>query len=588
MYSKEYENFLIPKTLLQNEFLDNMRSSTLHAFNFKITNVKPGDEVELVYSYKTLTENNRVFFHSLLPKQNLSLSVSYATNEVYFFDFFNNAQPTLMPKADNESKERTYVWEMKNLPAYKNEVNSRPHTNLPYFTYYYHYRDFGKLKSNGDYEQFLPYIWEAYYRRYVNYVEKGFKIDYSRNEQLSKRFFNRPDKNTMTLNRFFESRTANIPDTFLIKRFMSIHNHITDSFNYDNDKEWFKEGFMKVKNISKVIDDKTLHNVSRTRLYYEMASRLRDDFYITMLADKRIENTDLNKYKPMIRWKYFYVIPYQGSYFFFYPKLDRFGHYANEMPFYNENNITFLIPQAIPDSSTWHEHTIISFPRTATPYSSIADNVRTSQILVNVNTQRNQADFATRVELKGQYSTLTRGFYQYESKDPLVSENYYHKIWEIPGCVKPDSVNVTENSKDFPFAYHFTAYYQTDKLLTKNQDGSFSIHLKDLLRFITEKNLDTTKRITDFYPDFIGQDTYKYYFKFDHAITVSNAEEINFEEKNSFGALRIQVMNAQPNVILLESKLVVNAERVAATSITEVAWLCNVLDKLDQRSLVIK
>lgn len=587
MSTKEYEHFLVPKYLLQKDYLDIMRSQNIHSFEFKIQNLKPGDELELTYSYKTLVENNRVFFNSALPKQNYQLNISYASNEVYMFDFFNDANPDISPDSENRGRLRTYTWKRQHIPAYTFEPNGRPYADLPFISYYYHFRDFGKLKSNGDYEKLFPYVWEAYYRKYVNYVEKGFKRGYSNDGKLSKRFFNRPDRNTLALNRFFEACNAGIPDTFFLKQMMNVHDFITDSFTYNDDKKWFEGGY-RLLQIGDAVEDKVMHNISRTRLYYEMASRLRDDFFITMLCDKRVETLDINKYRPLISWRYFYVVPFSGSYFYFYPKHERFGYHTNEMPFYYENNVSFLIPQSVPDSGSWHEYAMISFPRTVTPKSTVADNVRNTNVLVNISTSDLKASFDAKVELKGQYSTLTRGYYKYKSTDATLNENYFRQVWQIPGCAKPDNMTFTNESKEFPFTFNISCSYKSDKFISKNADGSYAIDLAGLTKYVIYENLDSTKRLTDFYPDFSGQDSYKYYLKFDTDVTLLNAQEINLEEKNSFGALRINVVNVQPNIIMLETKFVTNSEKVESEKFSDVVRLFNAAEKLNKQKLLVK
>lgn len=588
MSTKEYEHFLVPRYLLQKDYIDIMLSQPVHAFQFKLENLQPGDEVELVYSYKTLTANNRIFFNNALPKQNFDLSISYASNEVYMFDFFNGANPDISPDAENNNRLRTYNWKRKYVEAYTFEDGSRPHLELPFVSYYYHYRDFGKMTSTGDYEKLYPYVWEAYYRKYVNYIEKGFKRGYSSDGKLAKRFFTRPDKNTLALNRFFESRTEGVADTFFLKQMMNVHDFITDSFTYNDDKKWLEGESFRLMHLGDAVGDQVLHNISRTRLYFEMASRLRDDFFITMLCDKRVEALDANKYKPLISWRYFYVVPFKGSYFYFYPKHDRYGYHTNEMPFFYENNVSFLIPQAVPDSGSWHNFAIISFPLTVTPSSSVADNVRNTNVLVNISTTDLKANFDAKVELKGQYSTLTRGYYKYSSTDPTLNENYFRQVWEIPGCAKPDSLQFTNESKEFPFTFNISCTYRSDKFISKNVDGSYALDLTGLAKYIIDEKLDSTKRLTNFYPDFMGQDSYKYFLKFDKDVALLNAQEINFEEKNSFGALRINIVNAQPNIIMLETKFVVNSEKVENEKFSDVVRLFNAVEKLNTQKLVIK
>ena len=100
--------------------------------------------------------------------------------------------------------------------------------------------------------------------------------------------------------------------------------------------------------------------------------------------------------------------------------------------------------------------------------------------------------------------------------------------------------------------------------------------------------MDTLNRHLDFYPDFVSQDAFKYFIKFDKPVTIVNAADFNREEKNSFGALKINIVNAQPDVIMIESKLVVNSEKVEAKNIGEVGRLFSAIENLNQKKLVLK
>ncbi len=604
-YSKELEHFIDPSGLAQTEtFAPVLRSefsakaslnrllnpinTDLYAFGFEIKNIKPGDEVEVYMTYMVYDKSRAIFLNGNLPKQNYQLDFSYDNKDVYVLNFFNDALPENQTEKTIVGIKRNFLWKRKNLVAIANEPGSRAHESLPYFSYYKHEQNYGILKPNGDYEQLLPYSWEAVYLQYVNYVDKGFKRSFSSDGKLAKRFFSRPDKNTVTLNNFFDSVTKNIPDTSLFKRFDAVHKAVVNNFEYDDDRFAFNDNVENNENIGKYIKNYTLRNMSRQRFYNEMALRLRNDFYLALLCDKRIEKIDFKNYSPINHWRYYFVVVDKSNPFYFYPKHHRFGLYANEMPFYLEDCSTFLIPQAEPDSNTWRQNIHATFYAIRTPYSSLLDNMRTSNVLVNVNTQSFTATFEAKVELKGQFSTMQRGCYMYHYSDATVNPEYNKRICDLPYPVTVDSIVFDSQLEEFPFTSNMHIKYSTKNFIKPLADGGYQLNIAGLCQHIIYHDLDTTNRQLDFYSDFVSQDGFKYFIKFDKPITVVNAADFNKEEKNSFGALKINIVNAQPDVVMIEAKLVVSAEKTEAKNIGDVARIFYAIEKLNNGALLVK
>jgi len=183
---------------------------------------------------------------------------------------------------------------------------------------------------------------------------------------------------------------------------------------------------------------------------------------------------------------------------------------------------------------------------------------------------------------------MTRAYYKYQYVDSTVNPTYHKRICDLPYTTKVDSVIFDSQQEEFPFTSNIRVKYSTNNFVKPLADGGYEINLAGLCNHIIYENLDTANRHLDYYPDFVSQDAFKYFLKFDKPVTVVNAGDFNKEEKNNFGALKIKIVNAQPDVIMIESKLVVSSEKVEAKNIGDVGRLFSAIEKLNKGKLILK
>ena len=267
---------------------------------------------------------------------------------------------------------------------------------------------------------------------------------------------------------------------------------------------------------------------------------------------------------------------------YIYPKKSKYGYYLNEIPFYFENTQARLVN--INDYRNY-ETPIKEESRLITlPNSSIKDNIRRSNILVNINLGTLSTIFKAKIYLSGQYSTLMRGLYQCNHKDKSINKLYQQKIWELNKEVNLINEETKVISKEFPFPTEVNTQYSFKNLLEVNKD-TFSLNLKGWFNHVIYKDFNIKYRHLDFYPDFCGQDSYVYYLKFNKNIKLLSSFK-NMDIQNDFGELKFSVEQTQANAVKISSFFTVKNSVIAVDKIETVKEIYDKIQNMNNSYLV--
>ena len=202
------------------------------------------------------------------------------------------------------------------------------------------------------------------------------------------------------------------------------------------------------------------------------------------------------------------------------------------------------------------------------PINSFSDNMRTNTVLVNINTSSKSVNFDAKIDLSGQYSTMIRGLYKNEYVDKTINRLYNKKIWELNEKSILQKKEVKIINREFPFDAEITAQYQANTILTKTGD-TINLNLTNWFNHIIFPNFDTTGRQMDFYPDFVGKDTYIYTLQFDKNMKLAS-EFQDIKIVNEFGQLSISVEKVSSNSYKLTSTFSTIANKVSKEKIQSV------------------
>ena len=88
-------------------------------------------------------------------------------------------------------------------------------------------------------------------------------------------------------------------------------------------------------------------------------------------------------------------------------------------------------------------------------------------------------NFNAKVNLSGQFSTMTRGYYLYQHIDSNVNPLYHRRICDINNSVSIKKCLVQKVIPDYPFAAYIQANYASNKIIDKTADKTYSINLEN-------------------------------------------------------------------------------------------------------------
>ena len=550
--------------------------STFYKWNFVIENLEPGDELQLDYSYEgsyTLQPSNKIYFNSIFPKENFKLTFreAYASNKMIICHNGAEISKTLTNK-NSATKSRDYIFLAKNIKGGIDEVGARPVVDQPYISFYDHHMEFVKENTNSVPNTPLAYPWFIFLAKNLNYQMDNLKI------HLLKQ-----DKTTLAINHYFNGIKEVNPNSNLPLLMSMIHHDINENFKYQDDVNYFDGLDNRLERLGQHVEEKKLRYMSRLRFYSELFLRLDTSYYLGFIGDKRTDLIDIEKFEPISLQSEYFAVPFANTYIYYYPKGNRFGYETNEFPFYHEGATIELADQHLPVRYKTDVIPNITYPVAITPSSTSTDNSRKTSGMATISISNSKMNYAGKTILKGQYSTLIRGYYLFGSRDTTVNPKYFEAFNGLKPLTKDSSIIKNNVSTSYPFEASFNVKFIEDNFLTKEPSGSFSFNLEGWFNEITENNFVAKNRQLDYYPDFKSQDTHKFYLKFDEPIQLDSSSMASDTIKNSFGYYLINVEQKDANSMMVSSEFVVSAEKVSAENAIDVENIFNAINTLNKK-----
>jgi hypothetical protein len=555
------------------------RYGTFQKFIYHIGNLEIGDEVNIEYSYLIPYFENfatlssmRLFFHGDVLKQNYQLTLKLHATLNHDINYYNNGNPDSVYTIDNK---KVYFWNKTNLQGCLHEDGGRPYLSLPYLIF--------TIKPNGLFYT-LPYSFEErYYPFYALYSYKREKnhlnIAKTVSQGVNIRQYNLIDD-------FIASQTRDIKgDSLGYVKLMKIQTTIAEDFKFDNDVSSFKNDDVFDPTMGEDLIGRALQDISRYDTYVALIMKLGLNYFTAYLCDNRMGEISNQYFAPMLDSDYLFgIILPNNTMHYLYPKKSRFGYYLNEVPFYFENSKARLV--SLNDYRTLKDPVNEGLRQSTLPGSQINDNVRTSNIMVRISLDTLTAFFDARINLSGQYSTLTRGLYQYDYKDETINESYSRKIFELNDKVRKVSQETKITNREFPYPAVVKVRYRAGNLLKKSGD-TIALDLGKWFNHIIYSDLDTSNRQLDFYPDFCGKDTYTYFIQFDKNIRLISAIE-HTAIQNELGELVLNAEQVGPDAVKITSFFATTNSRVPANKIAGVKRIYDKISEMNNSRLLLK
>ena len=522
-------------------------------FIYQIEDLKVGDILTVKYKYKVPYQDSfyqlscfRIFFNSDIPKQNYQLNISHNPELFFQTEYMNSTQPDTIIKTE---KSTSYQWKRNDLFGCIDEPGARPYLSLPHVTFSPMSYDLYYTVGRSFEPRFTPF-----YTLYAMAREERHKpITLSVIQGVNTSQY-------LQIRRFVKQQSEEFKDDTLgIRKMQKIHQTITDEFSYRDNMEFFTREDTRDPKLGDQIGSKILRDLSRNDLYLAMMLELDLNYCTTYLSDNRTGVMSDNFFSPMYDSDFLYSSFYSnGEVSFFYPKRARYGYYMNELPFYFENTRARVVhlTDYIKREGMINEE----FIQVYTPISPGSSNIRNTRIAVNIDLEKLTTEFNTQVYLSGQFSTMTRGLYQYDHLQEKVNPLYNKKVWEINSQVELNNHDISIETKEPPFTARVKAKYLADDLIAKD-DKIYSLSLENWFNHIISTDLSAKNRQMDYYPDFSNRDSYIYFIKFD--------QEIELSEKFTPITVTTDHINLNIQIDQLDSKSIKIESFFALTGIIE-------------------
>ncbi len=556
------------------------RQSTFYEWNFTIQNLEPGDELQLDYSYEgsyTFEPSNKIYFNGIFPKENFKLCFREALVSNKMILCHNGAEilDTIINKNLNV-KSRDYNFVAKDLKGGIDEVGAFPVKELPYITFYDHHMDYVKENTNSVLNIPIAYPWYMFLAKNLNYRDDDLKLHILKQ-----------DKKNIVLTDYFNNIKALHPNSNTPLLMSFIQHDVNENFLFDNDVNYIDGTDGKLEKLGNNIEEKKLRYISRFNFYSELLLRLDTVYYLGFVGDKRTDRFDIDKYEPIGLSSEYFAIPFGNSYIFYYPKGSRFGYETNEFPFYHEGTIIELANQHLPVENKLDIVPNIAYPVSQTPTSSVKDNTRITNGMASISFSSLAMKYSGKTILRGQFSTLIRGYYLYGSQDTTVNPKYYQSFNDLKPLTTQNPFTKNTISNEYPFESSFNVNFSNVNFLTKESENTFSFNLDGWFNDITDNNFTARNRQLSYYPDFKFQDTHKFYLKFDKPIKLDTSFQLADTIKNSLGYYLVNLEQKDPTSIIIYSDFVVPVENVKAENAMDVQNIYSAIDNMNKRKYII-
>jgi len=542
------------------------------AYDFDISGLQAGDLLSLEYAYTVMYSENlfslmtfRIFFHGDYPvlKKDITL-VKERVLDAEINTFFCDDSYV------EEGSKIIYAWHFEDLEGCMKESGIRPYKTLPHII----------ISLMPDIMTYTPPT--SFEVKYIPFYVFGPAIRESRHLTIVKAMLNGVNsKQYNQIRDYIDARLENTADDNTgYTQLYSVQNYIAENFEFDPDLEYFDRLDTRDERMGDYITEGKIRDRSRYNVYVALIAGLELNYFTAYLADKRSGIISDYYFEPTIsNDNLFAVLLRNEAVQFIYPKKDRFGYFLNELPFYFEDTRVRLL--YLDDFRDYKKAIEEKFVSTMTPPSSSQDNTRKQSASVNIDLDEMTVDFNASISLGGQFSTLGRGAYLYNTCDNTVNPNYCQKFWEgISPEIVPETFEIGSIDQDFPFRASFSTSFQARDIMIKVND-TITLDLSGWFNHIVDENLNADWRVLTYYPDFKYTDSYNYHLVFNKKVKVLNRMPI-LEIKNAYGMLSLKCIQKMDGTVLLSSRVVVLAEKVSPDKIDMVSEIQEELRKLNQ------
>lgn len=498
---------------------------------YEIPDLAVGDELEMVtiIESKFLDQGRTVNLYGQYPTLNASFTISVPLKVVLKGNSYNGMP---VPEVTNNSTNRIYKWDMKNLKAMP-EANSEGtifSKDLEYFNY--------ELNFDAFREDQLSFQVKNYADQILQYANDFLDVRIRKKKKLEE-FYDQLFADGAKL--FGKEATALEP----IEKVYLINDYIAKKVKIINEE---LEDFEKSEGIEYFLLGARSDMRNINRIYRDFFERFQIPYYVAIAKSRFNGPIDLAFVSPTQIEDYFFVFKNGESLL----AISGMGG-LNELP--------------------WNFYDTKCYMRDITNRDATLQEVNFGNILL-MDAKKNKRSNRSQVEINLAKNTITQkvantftGFYARNARGGIITghkadtlnqmlqrslEYNYRAYPEIKVTVANAKVEKFETSPlaDFNFKY---GYDITIENLLKQKEGKFTIDADEFLSHNTRDVVNAENRTLDYHVPFLGTDKEEYVLVFDQDVVLENAAELTQSVDNEYANYEFKVTQMKPNMIRIQS-----------------------------------
>jgi hypothetical protein len=478
---------------------------------FYVRNLEPGDQLEVIISHEWPLFTSKYYINEIVPKQEVTVVVN--NSSLGQVDTYVNEQLALFRSNVTSKDNSAYRINFENVQPVNPKLSSRIY-DLPRIEFFENKVYLTNEKVFGS-ETIDTLNWRKLLYRFVTRIDA--------NELRTWENYDLQSYKTSLYFDKLKKGAGNLSGVYLMDY---IHQYTVDKLEFKNDFNYFIHEEHGFHDMGTHLENNIYREASRHEYYFNMLDRVNQPYYKVLLQDRRIQVLDTNLVGVIYMDGLSYMVYDNDSVpHLYHPKRSRSGYYTNELPFYYTDQYTFLVPQTVPRKIYDKDPESIRYPIVYIPEPAYAFNSKKTVSHVDISLDHKTSKIDTRLNLSGQYSTLTRGYYLYGDKDTTISPTYYTDIFKkcTDATCKLDS-----SQKTFPYYHQFSLQADPFKNVLSTIEGDFVIDLASLIN-IHYEIFDSKHAKASFRHDFTGKEEFIIQLDFDKLVTIENAESYNKE-----------------------------------------------------------
>jgi Domain of Unknown Function with PDB structure (DUF3857) len=528
---------------------------------FSIPGVEIGDEVEVIYTLESegLMTGSDIQLYTDIPT--LKSVFTYTSDNEVFTDFrmYNDLPDPVIKRSVNDA---VFTWTLTNLVGLGNQYSSDFTETLPFIRFAVR-----QVIVNGAAMQgvakwgILNNDWAEIYDYYVNvFTNVNFDDMYKGSSY------------TGYIKKFRIKNSGLSTD----QKIQYLVNYINDSLEIveTTDETSTKSGMYYLE--SKVIDEKNIHNLIKN---YLEGNKIK--YYVVFGRDKTDGRMDIDYASgDMITDVFYATQDSAGNVHFIYPANPYRKFHLDELP----NSI--LGTEAIMVARKYNNAARSDVNKIRIPGYDANVNLRTSMVNIKVNLDAGDVSYKSKSTYRGSFSTRYRNDVLKAMEDEKPNEELIENL-ELTKNYDVDTFYVDKNENSYPYTFSFSHQGKSIINLQKIDQTTYSIPLVGLVDHFTLFTPEGDRMLTYLCP-FRYIDNYKIYLQFDKSIDLLENKFENYWMSTNIGEYKITINKVNDKILLLESKLDLNKERLNSNEFNLLFKTNESINKSSQARILFK